>query len=137
MQIQKFSDLTGYINSKRPGDLINIKFLRDGKELTRSVELKKYEIQTFKIKEAGIEIANPKKEYLKKYGAKNGVVIIDTSNPRINRLGIVGLIVEEVNGEKVESAQDVKNILDKSDPNNALILGILNKEGTRKNFVFD
>ena len=137
LQIQKFSDLTGYINSKRPGDLINIKFLRDGKELTRSVELKKYEIQTFKIKEAGIEIANPKKEYLKKYGAKNGVVIIDTSNPRINRLGIVGLIVEEVNGEKVESAQDVKNILDKSDPNNALILGILNKEGTRKNFVFD
>ncbi|MEO0902980.1 MAG: trypsin-like peptidase domain-containing protein, partial [Bacteroidota bacterium] len=41
--VRKFSELTGYISSKRPGDVIEVEVNRDGQRLAKSVRLKKQE----------------------------------------------------------------------------------------------
>ena len=40
-KINRFSDLSGYLSSKRPGDLVKLKFVRDGKLETAEITLKK------------------------------------------------------------------------------------------------
>jgi S1-C subfamily serine protease len=41
--INKFSDLSGYLSSKRPGDQVDVKYIRKGETLTTKVTLKKSE----------------------------------------------------------------------------------------------
>ncbi|MDA9850740.1 trypsin-like peptidase domain-containing protein [Flavobacteriaceae bacterium] len=40
-KINRFSDLSGYLSSKRPGDKVKVKFVRDGKSETAEITLKK------------------------------------------------------------------------------------------------
>ena len=40
-KINRFSDLSGYLSSKRPGDKVKVKFVRDGKLETAEITLKK------------------------------------------------------------------------------------------------
>ena len=40
-KINRFSDLSGYLSSKRPGDKVEVKFVRDGKLRTAEITLKK------------------------------------------------------------------------------------------------
>ena len=40
-KINRFSDLSGYLSSKRPGDKVKVKFVRDGKLQTAEITLKK------------------------------------------------------------------------------------------------
>jgi len=40
-KINRFSDLSGYLSSKRPGDKVKVKFVRDGKLETTEITLKK------------------------------------------------------------------------------------------------
>jgi S1-C subfamily serine protease len=40
-KINRFSDLSGYLSSKRPGDKVNVIFVRDGKLQTAEITLKK------------------------------------------------------------------------------------------------
>tara|TARA_B000000609_G_C24178020_1_gene355614 strand:+ start:1657 stop:2805 length:1149 start_codon:yes stop_codon:yes gene_type:complete len=41
VKINRFSDLSGYLSSKRPGDKVSVKYIRDKKLITVSVTLKK------------------------------------------------------------------------------------------------
>ena len=41
VKINRFSDLSGYLSSKRPGDKVNVKYIRDKEIITASVTLKK------------------------------------------------------------------------------------------------
>ncbi len=41
VQINRFSDLSGYLSSKRPGDKVRVRYIRDKKLITTSVTLKK------------------------------------------------------------------------------------------------
>ena len=40
-KINRFSDLSGYLSSKRPGDMVTVKFVRDGELETAEITLKK------------------------------------------------------------------------------------------------
>lgn len=41
VKINRFSDLSGYLSSKRPGDKVKVKYIRDKELITASVTLKK------------------------------------------------------------------------------------------------
>ena len=41
VKINRFSDLSGYLSSKRPGDKVSVKYIRDKQLITVSVTLKK------------------------------------------------------------------------------------------------
>ncbi len=137
LPIRKMSDLTGYVNSKRPKDIISVKILRKNKEVNLFVTLSKYEIQTYRIEDIGIEIANPKKEYLKKFDLDHGVVINKALTPRMQRYNLTGLIISEIDGKKVKTATDVKRIIENKPKNDGLIIGLVDPNGIKKDLLFD
>src|SRR5690606_2308449 len=94
IEVRKVSDLTGYIDSKRPDDIVKLRVLRDGREREFNVKLSKYE--TYAITSIGLEVANASKEDLKRFNAKNGVRISRALKGDRQSAALVGIIITRI-----------------------------------------
>ncbi len=136
LPIRKFSDLTGYVNSKRPKDVINVTILRKDKKIVVPVTLSKYEIQRYNINDVGVEVANPPKDYLKKFNLDHGVVISKALSSRMQRYNLEGLVISEVDGKKVRNVMEVKEIIESKYSNEDIVISLVDREGQKREFVF-
>ncbi len=137
LPVKKFSDLTGYVNSKRPNDVINVRVLRGSKEFVLPVTLSKYEIQNYNINDVGVEVMNPpSKEYLKKFNLDHGVVISKALSSRMKRYNLEGLIISEIDGKKVKNVLEVKEIIESKYPDEDITISLVDQSGNKKEFVF-
>jgi len=132
--VRKFSDLTGYVSSKRPNDVINIKVIRRGKELTLPVTLSKYD--SYKIKDVGVEVSNASKQDLARFGVDYGVKISETLTERMRRYEIKGLIITEIDNQKVTSVNDVKKIMNSKSSEEDITVSFIDWKGEKRHFVF-
>lgn len=135
IQISKFSDLFGYISSKRPNDVINVKILRDNKELVLPVTL--VPSITFDIERLGIQVKNASPKDLSENNAKNGVVINQTLTREMAQYNILGYVISEIDDVKINSIDDVKRIFKNKENSEPVSIVFLNKEGERNRFIFD
>ncbi|KAA1247089.1 trypsin-like peptidase domain-containing protein [Aquimarina sp. RZ0] len=136
LPIRKFSDLTGYVNSKSPNDIINVKVIRKNDELNLPVKLSKYIIQRYKIEDVGVEVANPNKEYLEKFNLDHGVIISKALSPKMQRYNLEGLIISEIDGKKVKNVLEVKQIIESKFPEDDITISLINSDGEKREFVF-
>ncbi len=136
LPIRKFADLTGYVNSKRPNDVINVRVLRKNQELVLPVTLTKYEIQNYNLNDVGVEVVNPPKGYLKKFNLDHGVVISKALSSRMKRYNLEGLIISEIDGKKVRSVLEVKEIIESKYPNEDITISLIDRDGDKREFVF-
>ncbi len=136
LPIRRFADLTGYVNSKRPNDIINVKVLRKKQELVLPVKLSKYEIQRYNINDVGVEVINPPKDYLKKFNLDHGVVINKALSSRMKRYNLEGLIISEIDGKKVKNVLEVKKIIESKYPNEDITISLIDRDGDKREFVF-
>ena len=134
IEINKFSDLTGYINSKRPGDQVNVMLLRDGKE--KEVNVKLSELKVFAIPVLGLEVANASSEELKAYQAPNGVKINRTLNEDLPSADLVGGIIAEINNQKVSSIRDVQEIMQSRTRSNSIVITYYNRNGEKQRIIW-
>ncbi len=134
--IRKFSDLTGYVNSKSPNDVINVKIIRSTKELTLPVKLTKYIIQRYNIKDVGVEVANPPVDYLKNFKLDHGVVISKALSSRMQRYNLEGLIISEIDGKKVKNVLEVKEIIESKYKDEDITISLIDRNGEKREFVF-
>ena len=105
--INEFADLSGYLASKRPGEKVNVIYKRDGKENKVSVRLEKINRAVFYF----MELRPLSPEQKKKYNTDHGLYISNMNNRRLYQRGIDnGYIILEVNGKKVSSLSDIKNM---------------------------
>ena len=95
LPVRKFADLTGYVNSKRPNDVIDVTVIRKRKELVVPVKLSKYEIQEYNLEDVGVGVVNVSKEYLEQFGLDHGVAISKALSARMQRYNLKGLIISE------------------------------------------
>ncbi len=135
VNITKFSDLSGYINTKRPNDIIQVEILRDDELMTLPVKLVKS--VTFDIERLGIQVKNASPKDLNKYKAKNGVVISDKLGESMKRYDIVGYVISEIDDIPVNSIDDVKEIFKNKSPNEPVSIVFNDKRGERNRFIFD
>ena len=130
IDINKFSDLSGFINTKRPNDIISVQYLRNGVQKQTQVTLLKN--NTYTLLHVGI-IKNAKSKDLKKYDVKNGVKItqlIGGYAENFAREGIKnGDIITTINGIKVSSVEEVQNIVKNRDFNQPLSVVLVNSLG--------
>ncbi|WP_459211665.1 trypsin-like peptidase domain-containing protein [Aquimarina rhabdastrellae] len=136
INIKKFADLSGYVSSKRPNDVIQVKINRDGRDLTVPVKLTKYEIQQYRIEDIGLEITTPNKEYLKKWGVNHGVVISDALTSSMKRYNLEGLIITEIDGIKVNSAVQVEKIFKQKGEDENITISLIDRNGEKREFIF-
>ncbi len=134
IDINKFSDLTGYINSKRPGDEVLVRLLRDGKEKEVTVKLTK--LNTLAIPILGLEVANASNEELEAYNAPNGVRINRTLNEDLPSSDLVGGIIAEINNQKVSSIRDVEKIMESRTKSNSIVVTYYNQNGQKQRMIW-
>ncbi|WP_438424520.1 trypsin-like peptidase domain-containing protein [Aquimarina macrocephali] len=136
LPINKFADLTGYVNSKRPKDVINVKVIRKRKEITLPVTLSKYEIQKYNIDDVGVEVRNPPKGYLDNFKLDHGVVISKALSSRMKRYKLEGLIISEIDGKKVRDVLEVKEIIEGKYKDDDITISLVDRSGQKREFVF-
>lgn len=137
VQILKFADLKGHLNTKGPGDIVNVKFSRDGDIKTVPVKLVR---NTTTILPLVGQIKNAKPEDLKKYKVKNGVKIVLLDNQYKaywNKNGITeGSIITAVNDIEVNNIDDVKKVLKEKSMNEPLRIELINENGEKERYNF-
>ena len=134
VKVSKFSDLSGYLGAKRPNDVVQVTYTRDGESITVPVTLLKYE--AYVIDKPGLEVREASSELLKEYGVKNGVVIAQATNDKLKRYGLNGIIITEIDEEPVKSVADVKRIMNAKNPNEPVSLSFVGKGGEKKQIIF-
>ena len=72
IKVHKFSELSGYLSSKRPGDKVEVTLKRDGNEIVKNVILKKQ--LSIILPGTGFTVKNLSKADKKKFGVSKGVV---------------------------------------------------------------
>ncbi|CAI8309249.1 MAG: Periplasmic pH-dependent serine endoprotease DegQ [Flavobacteriaceae bacterium] len=137
IKISKFSDLKGYLSTKRPNDLVMVELIRDKKKKKLEVILNKNERISFNV--IGI-LKNLSKEELKKYNKSSGVKISDF-NKRYEKYwtdyGIeIGNVINSINGVEIKSISDVQDILNEMNNYDPLRIEIINSENETERFNF-
>ena len=101
IKISKFSELTGQLSAKRPGDSVKLTIDRDGEIFTKNINLIK-RIERYISRTYGIELIDDPK------GAK----IIRDGLSEDSPSSIKGYIITKINGKEVETATEAIKLLD-------------------------
>jgi S1-C subfamily serine protease len=137
IKISKFSDLKGYLSTKRPNDLVIVHLVSDKKIKKLEVRLNKNERISFNV--IGI-LKNLSEEELIKYNKSNGVKI-SNFNKRYEKYwtdnGIeIGNIIHRINGVDIKSITDVQDILKNINNYDPLRIEIINSKDELERFNF-
>jgi Do/DeqQ family serine protease len=110
ISIYKFSDLTGYLNAKRPNDIVSLTLNRKGEEMTKDVVLRK--IDTYTIADLGLTVKNTSKMQREKRSVDHGVIVTKVNNSELLSMGLEGAIITHVNDVAVNTIDDLKNTVE-------------------------
>jgi Do/DeqQ family serine protease len=114
-KINGFAELTAYINTKRPNDVVQVRIVRDEKEKTIPVKLSKKEMLNYEFN--GIEFEDIDAADKKKFRIKEGVKIKTLSNPEYAEYSnlLNGAIVLSIDGQKAKDMETVSSYLAKKE----------------------
>lgn len=133
-KVTKFADLSGYLGSKRPNDVVEVTVMRNGKEKKFPVKLEK--LETFSIDDLGLEVKNMTREELKSRGLKNGVVVTRALTPEIARYKLEGIIITHLNDIAVENISDAERIMNQRDSHTPIKMTFMDTAGNINSFIF-
>lgn len=134
-KVSTFSDLSGVLKSKRPNDVVNIHFIRDGVQKMVNVVLTKNEIR--RMSSLGLMLQNVDKNQLKKLGISSGVRITDISNRELIFYGVQkGYIITKINGVAVKDVDDVIEKMNQRNQNQAFKVEMINLKGKKERYIF-
>ena len=105
IKINKFSDMSGYLSTKRPGNIVRVKYIRSGENFTTNVILKK-STRTFFL---GMELKNLNEEDKKITIKNDGVKIVNIQNPRLYSFGIEkNYFLLKINDVKINDISEIE-----------------------------
>jgi len=135
IKITSFADLTGYLNTKRPNDVVNVIYLRNGAEKNTNVKLTKLTINAVTTLGLGLENLNNKE--LNNLKIDNGVRIENITNQELLHYGVQkGYIITSINNQKVNSVDDVNKIISNRDKGEVLYIVMRNLNGEVERYIF-
>lgn len=134
VKISTYADLKGYISSKRPNDIIQVTYIRNGIEKMAYVTLTKNEVTT--ITSLGLELKNLNAGELKKLKIKNGVKVTAISNKELVAYGVKkGYVLTAINNKKVYTIDDVNEIISTKAKGEVLRIEMLNLKGELERYI--
>ena len=133
VNIRKFSDLTSYIRTKRPGNAVNVNFFRNGSEKQTKITLSKYE--TYNLDIAGVEITNANQDYLNNFKIDHGVRIVRPLSQRIE-IPQDKYIIVEIDNNEIKNIEDVKKIMNNKSENENTKITFRNQNGQQESYTF-
>jgi Do/DeqQ family serine protease len=133
IKVRKFADLTGYLSTKRPGDIVQVTIERDGDVLEVPVTLKK--LQRVELPVMGLEVKNLTEKDKKLYKTEKGVKV--TGVPETYReYDLEDKVILEVNGETIDDIQEARFLFGRITRNSKTLFTVINKDGERMKYIF-
>jgi Do/DeqQ family serine protease len=136
-RITKFADLRGFLSTKRPNDVVNVAVLRNGEEKVFPVTL--YKNMTVNVPVIGT-LKKATQSDLKKYDLDYGLVITDLSDRYKDEWKADGIdkgsIVTAINGIKVNSIEQVEQIITNRSEYEPMRIEIVKSNGEKVNYRF-
>ena len=130
VDIKKFSDLTGYLNSKRPGDILKVVIKRNSSFKTLSVNLKRSTYVQF----YGMQLKDATDAKLDENKIENGVEVVVNRNGTLYRMGIrAGYILTEINEQKITSTSELSTF----ENENIYQITFIDLNGEKERLIFD
>ena len=130
VDIKKFSDLTGYLNSKRPGDILKVVIKRNSGFKTLSVNLKRSTYVQF----YGMQLKDATDAKLDENKIENGVEVVVNRNGTLYRMGIrAGYILTEINEQKITSTSELSTF----ENENIYQITFIDLNGEKERLIFD
>ncbi|RXR30152.1 PDZ domain-containing protein [Flavobacterium piscinae] len=105
--VTSFAELSGYVNTKRPNDEINVTVNRDGKRLTIPVKLTKKELLNYEF--YGLELEDLETADKQRFKLKQGVKIKDITNEKLAPYAdeLKGSIILSIDGVKATDLETI------------------------------
>ncbi len=127
--ITSFAELTGYINTKRPNDKVEVTFIRNEKTITLPVVLAKNDVISTEFK--GLELENINAADKKKFRIEYGVKIKNLNNDRLNVYAndIKGGVILSIGTTKATDVETVSKLLSNLDENQSVQMEMITVNG--------
>ncbi|MEM8999919.1 MAG: trypsin-like peptidase domain-containing protein [Bacteroidota bacterium] len=133
VKVRKFSELSGYLSSKRPGDKVDVTINRSGKTLIVPVTLKKNTV--LDVPNMNLRVENLTKQDQQKYGLKSGVKI--TAVPQqYSNYGLVNKVIVEVDDKLIKNIDDAKEAFSSISRYGRTSITMVSEDGEREKIIF-
>ncbi len=133
IQVRKFADLTGYVSTKRPGDVIRVTYEREGETRVAAVKLK--ERQSLVVPVMGLKVKNLSKEETKKFRTNKGVVIVGV--PETYRgYGLEGKVIVAIDDKEVSDIEDARVLFGSISRYGKTSITMINEGGEKERLIF-
>ena len=133
IRVRKFADLTGYIATKSPGDMVDVELERDGEMVIVPVEVRERQIIQLPI--LGFTVKNLSDQDRKKYDTPQGVKIIDVpQNSR--KYGLEGKVILAVDGQEVRDIKDARKYFSAISRFGQTSITLMDENGERERVIF-
>lgn len=137
IKISKFSDLKGYLNTKRPNDIVNINLKRDNESRKVSVQLNRNERINFYL--IGI-LKNMSQKELSQKELNLGVKISEFNSDYKNYWEDYGVkegdVIKKINGTVINSISDIDKIVKSRNYYDPVTIEILTADNKTERFNF-
>lgn len=133
IKVRKMSDLTSYIGTKRPGDQVEIVYLRNKKKNKTSVKLTEYDVYILEV--AGLELINADENYLKQFNTKTGVRIAQATS-RYIKIPQDQYIIVGIDGKKVKTVDEIRRIIKNKNQYEKTHITFQNRQGQQETLAF-
>ena len=133
--VSGFKDLTSYINTKRPNDVVNVTVIRNGNEKILPVKLTKKELLTIEFNQ--MELADIDESDKKALNIDYGVKINKITNPDLAQYAsqLEGGIILSIDGKKATDISTLSNYL-KTKQSERAQYRIMNQNGQIFSVIF-
>lgn len=128
-QINSYAELTGYISTKRPDDVVTVHVIRNNKEIETYVKLTKSELLTTEF--FGMEVENLSSSDKKKFGVNYGVKIKTSTEFE----EVEGKVILSVDGIKVQNTKTLNDIMARKRPNSPTRIELLKPNGEIERYI--
>ncbi len=120
VDVATVAELQEQVGKYRPGDRVSVTYFRDGRERSAQVTLKNVVGTTDVVKPGmgvttimGARVESLSGDELRSFQISNGVKLVEINDGRFDDLGLrEGTIIMSVNGEKVNSIDDLRQATD-------------------------
>jgi Do/DeqQ family serine protease len=133
-KVGKFSDLAGYLGSKRPDDVVDVTIIRNGRQRVIPVTLIK--LETIELDDLGLELRNATQDDLSRFGVKGGVKVNRALTKDMQRYDLGGILITKINDQTVNNIDDVKRVMNRMKSGEDVKLTFLDRDGDLNTFIF-
>lgn len=136
VKVGTFADLSGFLKTKRPDDVVDFTVVRNGEE--KVIPVKLYKNVRTAFSQLGLSLEELSKDEANDFDLKSGVKINQIANKELLRLGLKeGHIIKSINGNVISDIDDAETAMRNATREQRIVLEIIDEKGVIERYIFN